>query len=182
MNRITGFTIFTLNIKAVPKQERGELLQTIDLIIQLKLNNEAPHIPIKEEKHVEKEFMKKYDAAPPVNRTIDRSYFLKSYGKSLFIFAFFFIFIYMLIGATNDYLLYIMISFILYPLAKVTFDWLFGFKVRHWLDQQKGFTFYYEQLVFVFESIVFHVSIFLAPAGVLFLTIRHFINRKRRKR
>jgi len=46
MNRITGFTIFTLNVKAVPKQERGELLQTIDLIIQLKLNNEAPQMPI----------------------------------------------------------------------------------------------------------------------------------------
>src|SRR5699024_11380718 len=66
------------------------------------------------------------------------------------------------------------------PIAKVSFDWLFGFKLRHWLDHQKGFIFYFEQLLFIFESIVFHVSIFLAPIGMLFLIIRHFVRRKRR--
>ena len=123
------------------------------------------------------DFMEKYDPTPPVDRSIDRSYFLKSYGYSLFMFALSFILFYLLISRSGVYLFYLVISFILYPFAKVLFDWLFGFKVRHVLDKQKGITYYFDQLMFLFDYIVFHVSLFIAPFGMLFLLIRFIVNR-----
>ena len=81
------------------------------------------------------------------------------------------------ISRSGVYLFYIVISFILYPFAKVLFDWLFGFKVRHALDKQKGITYYFDQLMFMFDYIVFHVSLFIAPIGMLFLLIRFIVNR-----
>src|SRR5699024_11836727 len=97
--------------------------------------------------------------------------FLKSYGYSLFMFVLSFILFYLLISRSGVYLFYIVISFILYPFAKVLFDWLFGFKVRHALDKQKGITYYFDQLMFIFDYIVFLVRLFVFAIGMLFLLL-----------
>src|SRR5699024_2852691 len=83
------------------------------------------------------------------------------YGYSLFMFVLSFILFYLLISRSGVYFFYIVISFILYPFAKVLFDWLFVFKVRHALDTQKGITYYFDLLMFLFDYIVCHVSLLI---------------------
>ena len=179
MNRVTGFSLFTISAKAVPKQERPALLETLDYVMQQKLNNESVSIEAVQKQNVETDFMEKYDPTPPINRSIDRSYFLKSYGYGFFIFAISFVLFYLLISRNNGYLFYIIVSFILYPFARVLIDWMFGFKLRHALDKQKGFTYYFEQLKYMLDFALFHVSLFVAPIGILFLLIRFIVNRQR---
>lgn len=176
MNRVTGFSLFTISAKAIRKIERPAFLETFDLIIQQKINNEAPIMETAQKQNEETGFMEKYNPTSPINR----SYFLNSYGNGIIIFAISFIFFYLLISQDNSYLFYIIISYILYPFAKVLPDWLFGFKVRHRLDRQKGFTFYFEQLIFMLNFFLFHVSLFIAPIGMVFLLVRSIIIRIKR--
>src|SRR5699024_470649 len=122
---------------------------------KIKKQSSTPIIETAQKQDTQIDFMEEYDPNPPVDRSIDRSYFLKAYGYSLFMFALSFILFYLLISKNNGYLFYIVISFILYPFAKVLFDWLFGFKVRHALDKQKGITYQFRQLMFLFDYIVF---------------------------
>src|SRR5699024_10873437 len=96
---------------------------------------------------------------------------------SLFMFALSFILFYLLISRIGVYLFYIVISFILYPFPKVLFDWLFGFKVRHALDNQKGITYDIDQQMYLVDYIVFHVQLYIAPVGMLLLLIRVIVNR-----
>lgn len=179
MNRVTGFSLFTLSAKAVRKRERAALLEMLDLIMQQKLNNEAPIFETVHRQKNEMEFMEKYDPTPPINRSIDRAYFLKAYKYGLILFAVPFILFYLLISRNADYLFYIIVSLILYPFAKVLIDWLFGFKVRHKLDKQKGFTYYFDSLMYMFDLFLFHVSFFVAPVGMLFLLVRFIVIRVR---
>lgn len=185
MNRKFQFSLFTIRSSFVRKKERSTLLKALDIIIRKKFNpeevdsvtetvkKEDKEIPVKKEK----DFMTKYDPAPPVDRTFDRSYFLRAYGYSLYLFILFFVLVYLLITRDNFYLFYIFISFIFYPFANVLMDWLFRFKLRHALDKQKGIPIYFEQLLYFFDFIVFHVSLFVAPIGILFLLIRFIVIR-----
>src|SRR5690625_3024393 len=90
-------SIITISAKVVRKQERTALLETLDLIMQQKVNNEAPIIETTQKQNVEMDVMEKYDSTPPINRSIDRSYFLKSYRYGFIIFAISFILFYLLI-------------------------------------------------------------------------------------
>lgn len=182
MNRVFNFSLFTFNAKAIRKEERSAMLETLDLIIQEKIERRrnVPIIETVEKQEVETDFMKKYDQTPPVDRTIDRSYFLKAYGYGFFIFALSFIFFYLLISQSNNYLFYIIVSFILYPFAKALIDWMFGFKLRHSINKQKGFTYYMDQLLFLMDALLFHVSFFVGPIGIVFLLIRYMCMHKRK--
>src|SRR5690625_6246607 len=66
-------------------------------------------------------------------------------------FALAFVFFYFLISKDTGYLIYIIISFILYPFARALIDLMFGFKLRHLLDKQKGVTYYFNQLLFLLD-------------------------------
>ena len=183
MNRVFSFSLFTIGVQAIRKKERPALLETLDVIMQHKVDNEAQIITARERTHnqdEETDFMEKYDPAPPINRSIDGQYFLKSYGYGLIIFILSFILFYLLISQDSNYLFYIIVSLVLYPLAKVLVDWLFGFKLTHKLDKQKGLTYYFYQLKFIFDLFLFHVSIFVAPFGFLFLLIRFIVIRMKR--
>ncbi|GAB3799628.1 hypothetical protein GCM10028868_23200 [Virgibacillus kimchii] len=74
---------------------------------------------IAQNQNEETEFMEKYDPTPPINRSIVRSYFLKSYGDGFIIFAISYIFFCLFNSKDNSY---IIVSFILYPFAKVLPD------------------------------------------------------------
>ncbi|MBY7144269.1 hypothetical protein KFZ56_14670 [Virgibacillus sp. NKC19-3] len=177
MNRVTGFSLFTMNTKAVRKQDRSALVEALDRIMQQKQNNGPSIMETAQKQNEETDFMEKYDPKPRVDRSINRSYFLKSYGYGFFIFALSFVFFYLLISKNGNYLFYIIVSFLLYPFAKVLMDWLFGFKLRHRIDKQKGFTYPLEQFLFMFDFILFHVSLFVAPIGIVFLLIRFIVIR-----
>src|SRR5699024_3027152 len=79
-----------------------------------------------------------------------------------FIFLYIF-FIYFIINYDTCYLIYIIISFILYPFARALIDLIFGFKLRHLLDKQKVVTYYFNQLLFFLDFILYHLSLFVAP-------------------
>src|SRR5699024_11389065 len=70
---------------------------------------------------------------------------------------------------SSDLLIYIIISFILYPFARALIDLMFGFKLRHLLDKQKGVTYYFNQLLFLLDFILYHLSLFVAPIAIIVL-------------
>lgn len=180
MNRITGFCLFTISAKVVQKQDRSALLEKLDLIMQQKSNNDVPINETLQKKKIETDFMEKYDLTPKVNRSINGSYFLKSYGYGFIIFAVSFILFYLLASKNDDYLFYIIISFIFFPFGRVLIDWLFGFKLRHSIDKQKGITYYFRQLEFMLDLILFYASLLFGPIGIIFLLIRYIVIRLKR--
>src|SRR5699024_8015649 len=184
MNRVFNISLFTIATQAIRRKERPALLETLDVIMKHKMDNGEKIIEAAAErirnKEEETDFMEKYDPAPPINRSIDGQYFLRSYGYGLIIFILSFILFYLLISQYSNYFFYIIVSLVLYPLAKVLVDWLFGFKLTHKLDKQKGLTYYFYQLKFIFDLFLFHVSIFVAPFGFLFLLIRFIVIRMKR--
>src|SRR5699024_2944454 len=123
MNRVFGFTLFTINPKAIRKFERPELLEILHLVVKEKIKKYSYTLIIETVQNQDTltYFMEEYDLTPTVDRSIDRSYFLKSYVYSLFMFVLSFILFYLLISRSSFYLFYIVISFILYPFAKVLF-------------------------------------------------------------
>ena len=59
-------------------------------------------------------------------------------------------------------------------------DWLVGCKFRNKIEKQKGVTYYFKQLLYMFDFILFHVSFLIAPFGILFLLIRMVVIRIKR--
>lgn len=178
MNRLTGFSTFMVSLKMVRKQERPALFEALEQI-QQQVDGYAPVNPAyKLEDEVD--FIEKYNPIPPNKLSIDRAYFLKAYGYSLLFFVSLFIFFYWLMSKNNDYLFYISLSFVAFPFAKVLIDWLFRFKFVQRLDHQKGVTYQFDRLLFLFDVLLFHISLFIAPFGLLFLLIRFIVNRLRR--
>src|SRR5690625_4908785 len=101
--------------------------------------------------------------------------FKKAYVYSFFMFALAFVFFYFLISKDTGYLIYIIISFILYPFARALIDLMFCFKLRHLLVKQKGVTYYFNQLLFLLDFILYHLSLFVAPIVIIVLLIRYII-------
>src|SRR5690625_6979297 len=99
--------------------------------MQQKINHGAPFFETAQKQNVEMDFMEKYDSTPPINRSIDRSYFLKSYRYGFIIFSISFILFYLLICKNGNYLIYIIISFIFYLFVKVLIFYLFESNYRH---------------------------------------------------
>lgn len=178
MNRFTGFSIFMVSIRIVRKQERPALFEALEKI-QQKVDG---YVPVNAAYKLEDEvdFTKKYNPIPPHKLSIDRDYFLKAYGYSLVFFVSLFILFYWLMSKNNDYLFYISLSFVAFPFAKVLIDWLFRFKFVQRLDHQKGVTYQFDRLLFLFDILLFHISLFIAPFGLLFLLIRFTVNRLKR--
>src|SRR5699024_12584883 len=110
-------TSVSINAKAIPKFETTELLETLHRVAQAKIKKQSspPIIETAQKQDTQPDFMEEYDPTPTVDRSIDRSYFLKSYGYSLFMFVFSFILFFLLIIRSVVYLFYIVFSFVLYP-------------------------------------------------------------------
>lgn len=125
------------------------------------------------------DFVKKYDPQPIKKLNIDSTYFKKAYGYSFFIFLVMFVLFYLLLDSDNSYLTYIIINFFAFPFAKVLIDWMGFYKLRERLEKQKGSTYYFDQLKYLFDGLLFHASIYIAPFGGTFLLIRYVINKVR---
>src|SRR5699024_12169101 len=116
MNRVFGFTLFTINPKAIRKFERPELLEILHLVVQEKIKKQSstPIIETAQKQDTQTDFTEEYDPTPPDDRSIDRSYYLKSYGYSLFMFILSFILYYLFISGSDFYLISFLIYCILY--------------------------------------------------------------------
>src|SRR5699024_10913603 len=175
VNRVFNLSLYTFNIKFIKKEQRTELLQLLDFIMETKYKDNFIGSEKLTKENIEREFMEKYDPSPPIDKSIGKSFFKKAYGYSFFMFALAFVFFYFLISKDTGYLIYIIISFILYPFARSLIDLMFGFKLRHLLDKQKGVTYYFNQLLFLLDFILYHLSLFVAPIAIIVLLIRYII-------
>lgn len=183
-NGIFGFKTFTIAYNAVRKRDRLELLTVLDNIMLTKKSEtmEESAIPNSSSKPLQssKDFVEKYDPAATPEFKIDNSYIKKAFGYSFFIFILMFVFFYLLLDSDNSYLTYIIINFFSFPFAKVLIDWMGVYKLRQRLERQKGVTYYFDQLKFFLDLLLFHISIFIAPFGLLFLFIRYGIKKAKR--
>src|SRR5699024_1317416 len=175
MNRVFNFSLYTFNIKFIKKEQRTELLQLLDFIMETKYEYNSTGSEKLTKENIESEFMEKYDSSPQIEKSVGKSFFKKAYKYRLFMFDLVFFFIYFLISKDTGYYNYIIISFILYPFAIALIDLMFGFKLRHLLDKQKGVTYYFNQLLFLLDFILYHLSLFVAPIAIIVLLIRYII-------
>src|SRR5699024_7467090 len=163
--------------KVIRRRERPQLLAALDNIMTYKNGQTTEDFAITDisNKQVDsqQDFMEKYDPEPLAPLVIDSNYFKKAYGYSFIIFLFMFVLFYLLIDGNNGFLAYIIINFFLYPFAKVFFDWMGVYKFRQKLEKQKGVTYYFHQLKYFLDAILFYVSMYIAPIGLLFLLIRN---------
>lgn len=119
---------------------------------------------------------------PRAYHPIDKKYILKSYIFSL-ILAGFTAFLFSWDSSKNEDTSFIVVSFILYPFAKVFFDGLLGFRINDKLANQEGLIvqrFY--GLLFLVHLGLFMISLYLAPFGMLYLITRgvaQYIKRKK---
>jgi len=61
------------------------------------------------------------------------------------------------------------VSFILFPFAKLIFDVIIGFKLKEIIDKQTIGFYYAYQLMFIVHLLLFLFSPAIAPFGILFL-------------
>lgn len=180
-NGLFGFKTFTIAYNAIRKRERPQLLATLDNIMAYKKGQTMEDFTITDTSNKpldsQQDFMEKYDPEPSVNLIIDNAYLKKAYEYSVFLFLFMFVLFYLLLDSGNGYLFYIIISFFAFPFAKILIDWMGAYKLRQRLEKQKGFTYYFDQIKYFFDAILFHASIFIAPFGLLFLLIRYIVRK-----
>lgn len=191
-----GHNTIIIGYKVIPRQERPALFAVLDRLMTSKeaqLPKEVTKVGERSEEQIEesgsqsdlneditytkKEFIKKYDTEAKLELVIDRTYFKKQYGYGLFIFVLMAIFPFFLMESGNGYLLYIIVSFFTYPFAKLVMDIMGYYKLRKRLKRQKGLTVYFERIRFIFEALLFHLSIFFAPLGLIYVGVR-YLNRK----
>src|SRR5699024_7571971 len=81
MNRVCGLTLLTIIYKTIRSFKRTELIEILHIVTQEKIKKQSstPIIETQQNQDTQSDFMEKYDPTPPVDRSIDRSYFLKSY-------------------------------------------------------------------------------------------------------
>ncbi|UTR16857.1 hypothetical protein MM221_10265 [Salipaludibacillus sp. LMS25] len=101
---------------------------------------------------------------------VTKKYLLKSYGLGFFLAAF------TMLGfhwaGDNDMAPFIVISFILYPFARIFYDVLVGFKLDykmkgHFIEGQ-----YFVKFKLIIHFLIYFFSFFLAPLGILYLIMR----------
>src|SRR5699024_6006973 len=102
---------------------------------------------------------------------ITKKYFLKSYLGSLILAVFAMLLFYWDEGDFSS-LIYIIVSFILFPFAKLIFDVIIGFKLKEIIDNQTFVTHYAYQLIYIVYLLLFLFSIPIEPLEILFLIIK----------
>lgn len=180
-NSLFGFNTFTIAYHAIRKRERPQLLAALDNIMSCKKGQTMEDFTIIDTSNKsadsQQDFMKKYDPTPSVDLIIDNVYLKKAYGYSALIFLSMFVLFILLLDIGDSYLFYIIISFFAFPFAKLLIDWMGVYKLRQKLEKQKGFTYYFYQMKYFFDALLFHASIFIAPFGLLFLLIRYIVRK-----
>lgn len=100
---------------------------------------------------------------------LDNAYLLKTSIYSL-VLAGFMALLYSRDGGADT--LVVVVSFILYPFAKILFDCIVGFKIKDKLENQTGLLIMnIYAMLFIVDIILFMTSFYVGPVGILFLIV-----------
>src|SRR5699024_1192291 len=119
-----------------------------------------------------------YQLADKINQT----YFMKNYLLCVVLGVFSMLLFYWDEGDFSS-LTYIIVSFILFPFAKLIFDVIIGFKMKAIIESQTFIFYYAYQLIYIVYLLLFLFSLPIAPFGILFLIVRALYrwNKKRKE-
>lgn len=183
-NSDTNVSSFALSLAPLSNKDRTILYNALQFMIHFRNVENEPIVPLIEEQledvKVPSLYRRLFLPEIPVEKTINKKYFIQAYGLSLFFFMINFTIFYYFTSESFRYLLLIIISLFTYPLAQAFTDWLYGFKIKQ-LDKYGGpFASTLDQLRFISNAfVIFHVSIYIAPISGLFFSIRYFINKRK---
>src|SRR5699024_322863 len=122
-NALFGFNPCSIAYNSIHKQERQQLLATLDKIMAYNENQTSENLIINDINHEpgdsQQYYMERYGIEPPTALIIDKDYFKKAFGYSAFIFLIMFILFYVLFYFMNCYLSYIIVSFFIFLFYKV---------------------------------------------------------------
>lgn len=121
-------------------------------------------------------FIGTIDPYDPVVLRFDLDYFKSAYLTALIYFIVFMLFAYF--TGNNLYLGYVLFSFIAYPFGLVVADMLGFYKVKE-RQRRGGLMSLYYNLILSMEFLLYHISLFLFPIGLLILLIRLFMSKYR---
>lgn len=182
-DKLFGQNIFYIQYGLIKKRKRLLFLKAFDDFITQSVSQEEKTTILKDfpDSSIETEgqIFNKYDNHLIQKLVINFQYFKIAYVYSLLIFLITLVLFYFLLYKDNSYLIYIIVSFFAYPFAKLFLDRLGIYKLRQKIDKQTGVTYYLHQGIFFFDVLLYHISIYLAPLGLLVLIIDLIIKKVR---
>src|SRR5690625_7595749 len=104
--------------------------------------------------------------------SIDKFYFLKTFGSSFLYFLIFF-FYYLLLVKNVFYFYYIIVNFITFPFAKALLDWMGVYKIRQRIDNEPFPDYHSVVLNIIFDEFIYYFCIFLILFRFLFCVCHH---------
>lgn len=163
------YSLFSIYLEQIKITERDLLLYALD-------NITSPDFDV--ENVPKSNITEKMDS---FTNQINQEYFMKNYLLSLVITIFSMLLLY---SDSNEMssLNYVITSFVLFPFGKLMFDVMIGFKFKSFIKKQSNTNYYVYQLInAIIYFILFFVSPFVGPIGILFLITRalHRWNKKR---
>lgn len=157
------YSLFAIAWTQIKRKDRDVLLYALDYIgtpdfdLENATSSELPD-----------ELTQKPDTSFQLEDKINQEYFMKNYLLSLILGAFALLLFYWDEGNMSS-LTYIIVSFILFPFAKLLLDVIVGFKLRTIMEKQTYTIYYVYQLIYLVYFLLFLFSLFVAPIGILFL-------------
>lgn len=159
---LLGFSPFWIVWRQVKKSDRDILMQELD-----RLNNERSKFSKSLSEQIN-EFTGQLQAYKQKNK----NYFLKAYGYSLFltIAAFF---ITNLDNGSSAYT-YLIVSFLIFPFAKMLFDEMIGSNISFLLKKENVtyIDYYLFPLMILVYGLLYMFSLFIAPIGFLYFILK----------
>lgn len=179
MNTFQAVSIITITTRVLEKEEQTRLIDALNLAIEeIRGIEGGPSIPyIVTEQNKDQfepgDLVQEYEFKPKIDRSMDGQYLAESYKSSFKFFKISFIAIYWLFALGGGYLLYILASLFLYPLAKMPFDYWIGFRMKHmYSDPRMLGSRNHKISSFILGLLLFQSSVFVAPVGLIFLLAR----------
>ncbi len=166
-SRIPTFVIVWGMIK---RKDRDELLGAL-----WKIHSQAVDTVLTEEE------LNKMNQREEKEDNITHDYFIRSYRTSLFI-SIFIIIIFYLIGDETGAIPIVLVLFVLYPFAKLIYDLLIGFKINRIVEKQVDINIYFWELYFLIDLIIYILTIFIAPFGIIYILFKYLQDRLRKSR
>lgn len=153
------FSLFNIALGQIKVSERDLLFYALD-------NIDSPYFDV--ENVPSSKILKTMNS---FTSQINQEYFMKNYLLSLIIFIFSMLLFY---WGDNDMasLNYVITSFVLFPFAKLLFDVMIGFKLKSSVKKQSKTMNYMYQLIYIVYFVLFLVSPFVGPVGILYLITR----------
>ncbi|MFD1414479.1 STM3941 family protein [Oceanobacillus jeddahense] len=189
MNEVMNYRLFGIALSQIKRKERNKFVHELDRLafeadgsllehfgftdtdIEEHSQFNPEPVRIQEQMHVDKKMEK-------IQSQVNGSYFLKAYGISLLLMGGAFLMFHW--SDQGNYTSLLIVSFILYPYAKVIWDVLLGFRLSYKMDKDESSIsmFFYRFMVFV-HIFMFLFSIVLAPFGILYVIVKGVRSRRK---